>query len=85
MLESMAMRDRVHPHEILSTEITLLARVHAEMIRPTVDASDFGGFDFEMLRVGSLARMIQIRCGYLHTCTPNYCLKDWMQCRRSAS
>ena len=49
----------------------------AEMVRATVTATDdWAGYDVEMLRIASLARMIQVRCGYLHACSPGYCLKD---------
>ena len=53
----------------------------AEMVRATVTAQNFGGYDVDMLRIASLARMIQIRCGYLHSCSPTYCLKDRATCR----
>ena len=58
-----------------------MGRVSAEMVRPTVTAQNFGGYDVDMLRIASLARMIQIRCGYLHSCSPTYCLKDRATCR----
>ena len=57
-------------------QLAEMGRVSAEMVRPTVTQVDFGGFDFEMLRIAALARTIQIRMGDLHTCTPRYCLKD---------
>ena len=53
-----------------------MGKVSAEMIRPTVTYGDFGGYDVETLRIAALARTTQIRAGYLHSCTPKYCLKD---------
>ena len=53
-----------------------MGRVSAEMVRATVTATNWGGYDVEMLRIASLVRMIQVRCGYLHSCSPGYCLKD---------
>jgi len=53
-----------------------MGKVSAEMIRPTVTPGDFGGYDFETFRFAAFARIALIRSGYLHTCTPRYCLKE---------
>ena len=73
---SALVQDLSAPQEDTCYQLSEMGKVHAEMVRPTLDAAEFGNFDFEMLRVAALARMIQIRCGYLHSCTPNYCMKD---------
>ena len=52
-----------------------MGRISAEMVRPIVTPTTWGGYDVEMLRIASLARLIQIRAGYLHSCSPAYCLK----------
>ena len=49
-------QDLVSRQEDSCYQVSEMGRVHAEMIRATVDATDFGGFDFEMLRVAALAR-----------------------------
>jgi len=53
-----------------------MGRISAEMVRPIITPITWGGYDVEMLRIASLARLVQIRAGYLHTCSPAYCLKD---------
>ena len=53
-----------------------MGKVSAEMVRPTVTTDGFGDFDFETFRIAALVRIKQIRSGYLHKCTPKYCLKD---------
>ena len=56
-----------------------MGKVTAEMVRPTVSPIDFAkkeGYDFETFRIAALVRIKQIRSGYLHKCTPKYCLKD---------
>lgn len=53
-----------------------MGRVSGEMVRPTVTPGDWGGYDVEMLRIGSLARTVLVRLKYLHVCSPVYCLKD---------
>ena len=56
-----------------------MGKVTAEMVRPTVSPNEFakkGGYDFETFRIAALVRIKQIRSGYLHKCTPKYCLKD---------
>ena len=53
-----------------------VARVLAEMVRPNVSGFDWGGYDVAKLRVAGLARSIQYRVPYLHTCSPSYCLKE---------
>ena len=58
-----------------------VARVSGEMVRPNVAGERWGGYDVEKLRIAGLARSIQIRLPYLHSCTPNYCLKDRSSCR----
>ena len=58
-----------------------IGRVMTEMVRPQVcNAPDYGGFDFESLRIAGLARHIQSQL-YLHRCTPNYCLQGRTSCR----
>ena len=44
-------------------------------VRPTVKHGDWGGYDIEMLRIAGLARYVQVRMGYLHSCTPALGLK----------
>ena len=41
-----------------------MARVSAEMVRPIVTQRDFGGYDFESLRIAALAMTILIRLKY---------------------
>ena len=53
-----------------------VARVLAEMVRPDVAGANWGGYEVAKLRVAGLARSIQFRIPYLHTCSPSYCLKD---------
>ena len=57
-------------------------RVTTEMVRPQITnaADDFGGYDFESLRIAGLARHIQTQL-YLHRCSPNYCLQGRSTCR----
>ena len=50
--------------------------ITAEMVRPDVRGADWGGFDFEKLRIAGLARAIQTRLPYLHHCSSLYCLKN---------
>ena len=60
-----------------------VARVWAEMIRPDVAVAGegaWGGYTYDLLMVAGLARHIQATL-YLHTCTPNYCLKNHAACR----
>ena len=54
-----------------------VGRVLAEMVRPNVSGFDWGGYDVAKLRVAGLARSIQYRVPYLHTCSPSYCLKEF--------
>ena len=56
-----------------------MARIRAELVRPDLSGGEdlAGGYDVESLRVAALARAIQTRLPYLHSCTTNYCLKDW--------
>ena len=35
-----------------------VGRVNAEMVRPDVGGSNFGGYDFEMMRIAGLARAV---------------------------
>ena len=60
-----------------------IARVSGEMPRADVSSGDikFGGYDYETLRVAGLARSVLIRLGYLHVCSPNYCLLNRSCCR----
>jgi len=53
----------------------------AELVRPDVSCEDWGGYDLERLRIAGLARAIQMRLPYLHSCTSLYCLKDRSTCR----
>ena len=72
------------PHKIQHDScyhLAEMARVSAEMPRPTVTPGDWGGFDADMLRIAALARTILIRLKYLHICSPAYCLKDRSSCR----
>ena len=61
-----------------------VARVNAELARPFVgtfaDGTQRGGFTFEKMRIAGLARTIQTRL-YIHSCGPNYCLKNRAACR----
>ena len=56
-----------------------MARIRAELVRPDLSGGEdlAGGYDVESLRVAALARAIQTRLPYLHSCTTNYCLNDW--------
>ena len=80
-------RPRAHTVEEIDPyqEDDIYHKVHAgrivtEMVRPSVAGSNYGGFDYEMLRVAGLARHIQTRL-YLHRCSPQYCLKGRSACR----
>ena len=42
-------------------QLAEMGRVSAEMVRPIVTPRNFGGYDIESLRIGSLARTILIR------------------------
>ena len=53
----------------------------AEMVRPNVSGTSWGGYDVEKLRIAGLARAIQQRLPYCHPCNPLYCLKDRTACR----
>ena len=57
-----------------------VARVTAEMVRPSVQGPRHGGFSYDKLRIAGLARHIQTRM-YLHACSPVYCLKNRNSCR----
>ena len=58
-----------------------VGRVVTEMVRPSVPGSEYGGFNYEKLRIAGLARHIQTRI-YIHSCSPVYCLKGRSTCRR---
>ena len=45
-------------------QLNEMGRVSAEMVRPIVTPRDFGGYDIESLRIGSLARTVSIRLTY---------------------
>ena len=63
-------------------QLSEAGRVSAEMARPDVSGPSWGGYaDVSRLRIGALARSIQYRVPYLHSCTPAYCLKDRCACR----
>ena len=51
-----------------------VGRVVTEMVRPSVPGPNYGGFNYEKLRIVGLARHIQTRI-YIHSCSPVYCLK----------
>ena len=53
----------------------------AELVRPDVHGKSWGGYTVESLRVAGLARAIQTRLPYLHSCTSLYCLKNRSTCR----
>ena len=55
--------------------------ITAEMVRPNVSGSDWGGYTVEKLRIAGLARAIQQRLPYLHRCSSLYCLKNRSTCR----
>ena len=58
-----------------------MARVTAELVRPDVSGDKWGGYDsVEKLRIAGLARAVQTRLPYLHSCTPIYCLKNRSTC-----
>ena len=64
-------------------QLSEAGRVTAEMARPDVSGPSWGGYaDVSRLRIAALARSIQYRIPYLHSCTPAYCLKDRSSCRR---
>ena len=63
-------------------QLSEAGRVSAEMVRPDVSGPSWGGYaDVSRLRIAALARSIQYRIPYLHSCTPAYCLKDRSSCR----
>ena len=61
-----------------------VARVNAEMVRPTAAAlpsgGTWGGFDMDLFDMAGLVRAVQARM-YVHNCTPSYCLQDRCSCR----
>ena len=61
-----------------------VARVNAEMVRPTAamlsNGGRWGGFDLDLFDVAGLARAVQARM-YVHNCTHRYCLQDRTSCR----
>ena len=61
-----------------------VARVNAEMVRPTSatrsDGATWGGLDLDLFDIAGLARAVQARF-YVHKCTPRYCLHDRTSCR----
>ena len=61
-----------------------MARVTAEMVRPSVSGGSWGGHDVAKLRIAGLARAIQSRL-LLHACSPKYCLQDRLTCRPTYS
>ncbi len=63
-------------HEDSVYQLHEVARVRAEMVRPNVAGPKWGGYTCDLLRIAGLARAIQMRLPYLHSCTPNYCLKE---------
>ena len=58
-----------------------VGRISGEMPRADVSGANWGGYDAESLRIAGLARSKLARLGYLHSCTPSYCLKDRCCCR----
>ena len=58
-----------------------MGRVVAELVRPDVSGDNWGGYDCDKMRIAGLARAIQTRLPYLHSCTPIYCLKNRSSCR----
>ena len=58
-----------------------VGHINGEMVRPDVSGDRWGGYDFEKLRIAGLARAVQTRLPYLHSCTPLYCLKNRSACR----
>ena len=68
-------------HEDNVYQVREAARISAEMARPDVTGERWGGYTAATLRMVGLARAIQSRLPYLHSCTPNYCLKNrWEPC-----
>ena len=65
-------------------QLSELARISGEMPRPDVSSTisvKWGGYDWDTLRIAGLARSVLMKLGYLHTCTPAYCLKNRPACR----
>ena len=64
-------------------QLSELARISAEMPRPDVSSESvkWGGFDWDTLRIAGLARAVLIKLGYLHVCSPAYCLLNRATCR----
>ena len=57
-------------------------RVLAEMARPNVAGSKWGGYqDRSCLQIAGLARAIQVRIKYPHVCSPSYCLMNSSDCK----
>ena len=62
-------------------QLARAGRVSAEMVRPDISGLAWGGYDCHRLRIAGLARSIQYRVPYLHSCSPSYCMKDRSSCR----
>ena len=58
-----------------------MARVTAELVRPDVGGEQWGAYDVDKMRIAFLARIIQTRLPYIHSCTSSYCLKNRSTCR----
>ncbi len=60
---------------------THMARIRAELVRPDVTGPMWGGYTTERMRIAFLARAIEVRLPYLHSCTSYYCMKNRTTCR----
>ncbi len=57
-----------------------VGRIWCEMVRPSVGGNNWGGYEWESLRIAGLARNVQSKF-YLHSCTTRYCLLNRSCCR----
>jgi len=54
----------------------------AELVRPKISAADaWGGWNIDKMRIAFLARAVQTRLPYVHSCSSLYCLKNRSSCR----
>ena len=72
------LKEKQHDHVYHQAHV---AKITGEMVRPDVAGANWGGYTMEMLRIAGLARAVQTRLPYLHSCTPLYCLKNRSACR----
>ena len=62
-------------------QVAHVGPIVAELVRPDVHGKSWGCYTVESMRIAGLARAIQTRLPYLHSCTSFYCLKNRSTCR----